>query len=99
MAENAAHITSATFTSVPSIFEVLAQESLMGSVRPALKHAVKVFIEGKPIKTYVSRFLLVICREMMGKVYQIFKGRSLYKCFYSRLHIRELFQNNVRQDT
>lgn len=42
MAENAAHITSATFTSVPSIFEVLAQESLMGSVRPALKHAVKV---------------------------------------------------------
>lgn len=71
MAENAAHITSATFTSVPSIFEVLAQESLMGSVRPALKHAVKVFIEGKPIKTYVSRFLLVICREMMGKVYQM----------------------------
>lgn len=47
MAENAAHITSATFTSVPSIFEVLAQESLMGSVRPALKHAVKVFIEGE----------------------------------------------------
>lgn len=44
MAENAAHITSATFTSVPSIFEVLAQESLMGSVRPALKHAVKVFM-------------------------------------------------------
>lgn len=56
MAENAAHITSASFTSVPSIFEVLAQESLMGSVRPALKHAVKVFIEDKPIKIHVSYF-------------------------------------------
>lgn len=42
MAENAAHLTSATSASVPSIFEVLAQDSLMGSVRPALKHAVKV---------------------------------------------------------
>lgn len=42
MAENAAHLTSATFASVPSIFEVLAQDSLMGSVRPALKHAIKV---------------------------------------------------------
>lgn len=44
MAENAVHLTSATFASVPSIFEVLAQDSLMGSVRPALKHAVKVHI-------------------------------------------------------
>lgn len=42
MAENAVHLTSATFASVPSIFEVLAQDSLMGSVRPALKHAIKV---------------------------------------------------------
>lgn len=50
MAENAAHITSATLTSVPSIFEVLAQESLMGSVRPALKHAVKVLAESRPDK-------------------------------------------------
>lgn len=42
MAERAAHITSASFTTKPSIFEVIAQESLMTTIRPALKHAVKV---------------------------------------------------------
>nr|XP_022344235.1 peroxisome assembly protein 12-like [Crassostrea virginica] len=50
MAENAVHLTSATFASAPSIFEVLAQDSLMGSVRPALKHAIKVLAESKPDK-------------------------------------------------
>lgn len=41
----------------------------MGSVRLVLKYVVKVFIEGKLIKIYVLCFLLVICREMVGKVY------------------------------
>ncbi|XP_062613719.1 peroxisome assembly protein 12-like [Saccostrea cucullata] len=50
MAENAAHVTSAISASLPSIFEVLAQDSLMGSVRPALKHAVKVLAENRPEK-------------------------------------------------
>ena len=42
MAEAGAHLTSAARTEQPSVFEVLAQESLMEAVRPALRHAVKV---------------------------------------------------------
>ncbi|KPP79357.1 peroxisome assembly protein 12-like [Scleropages formosus] len=50
MAERGAHLT-ATATQLedtPSIFEVLAQDSLMGAVRPALQHAVKVLAESNP---------------------------------------------------
>lgn len=42
MAEAGAHLTSSAVTEQPSVFEVLAQESLMEAVRPALRHAVKV---------------------------------------------------------
>lgn len=43
MAERGAHLTTAsTAEDRPSIFEVLAQDSLMGAVKPALQHAVKV---------------------------------------------------------
>lgn len=42
MAEAGAHLTSTSSEEQPSIFEVLAQESLMEAVRPALRHAVKV---------------------------------------------------------
>ncbi|XP_047428296.1 peroxisome assembly protein 12 [Mugil cephalus] len=48
MAEAGAHITSTAGNEQPSIFEVLAQESLMEAVRPALKHAVKVLAESNP---------------------------------------------------
>ena len=41
MAEGA-HLTSAVENEKPSIFEVLAQESLLSAIRPALKHAVRV---------------------------------------------------------
>ncbi|XP_061567046.1 peroxisome assembly protein 12 [Cololabis saira] len=47
MAEAGAHLTS-TANQQPSIFEVLAQESLMEAVRPALRHAVKVLGESNP---------------------------------------------------
>lgn len=50
MAEKAAHLTSATFSTKPSVFEVLAQDSLMTTIRPALKHAVKVLAESRPDK-------------------------------------------------
>lgn len=42
MAEAGAHLTSTSASEQPSVFEVLAQESLMEAVRPALRHAVKV---------------------------------------------------------
>jgi len=42
MAEAGAHLTSAAARERPSIFEVLAQESLMAAVRPALRHGAKV---------------------------------------------------------
>ncbi|XP_034751176.1 peroxisome assembly protein 12 [Etheostoma cragini] len=48
MAEAGAHLTSAAGNELPSIFEVLAQESLMEAVRPALRHAAKVLAESNP---------------------------------------------------
>ncbi|XP_005946028.1 peroxisome assembly protein 12 [Haplochromis burtoni] len=48
MAEAGAHLTSTAVSEQPSVFEVLAQESLMEAVRPALKHAVKVLAESNP---------------------------------------------------
>lgn len=48
MAEAGAHLTATAATEQPSIFEVLAQESLMEAVRPALRHAVKVLAESNP---------------------------------------------------
>ncbi|XP_014851969.1 PREDICTED: peroxisome assembly protein 12-like isoform X2 [Poecilia mexicana] len=48
MAEAGAHLTSTVVNEQPSIFEVLAQESLMEAVRPALRHAVKVLTESNP---------------------------------------------------
>lgn len=42
MAEHGAHITAASVDDQPSIFEVVAQDSLMTAVRPALQHVVKV---------------------------------------------------------
>ncbi|KAK7479967.1 hypothetical protein BaRGS_00028794 [Batillaria attramentaria] len=48
MAEHAAHLTSATDADRPSIFEVLAQDSLMTTIRPAGKHAARVLAETRP---------------------------------------------------
>ncbi|XP_036943924.1 peroxisome assembly protein 12 [Acanthopagrus latus] len=48
MAEAGAHLTSTALNEQPSIFEVVAQESLMEAVRPALRHAVKVLAESNP---------------------------------------------------
>lgn len=48
MAESGAHLTSTAVNEQPSIFEVLAQESLMEAVRPALRHAVKVSVTHSP---------------------------------------------------
>ena len=42
MAEHAAHLTSATDADRPSVFEVLAQDNLMMTIRPAGRHAVRV---------------------------------------------------------
>ncbi|XP_078138568.1 LOW QUALITY PROTEIN: peroxisome assembly protein 12 [Centroberyx gerrardi] len=47
MAEAGAHLTAAA-DERPSIFELLAQESLMEAVRPALRHAAKVLAESHP---------------------------------------------------
>ncbi|XP_029015216.1 peroxisome assembly protein 12 [Betta splendens] len=48
MAEAGAHLTSSAANELPSVFEVLAQESLMEAVKPALRHAVKVLAEFNP---------------------------------------------------
>ncbi|XP_075445991.1 peroxisome assembly protein 12 [Ascaphus truei] len=51
MAERGAHITTASPNEDrPSIFEVVAQESLMAAVRPALHHVIKVFAESNPVR-------------------------------------------------
>uniref|UniRef100_A0A8C6U8W1 Peroxisome assembly protein 12 n=1 Tax=Neogobius melanostomus TaxID=47308 RepID=A0A8C6U8W1_9GOBI len=48
MAEAGAHLSSNAAPEQPSIFEALAQESLMEAVKPALRHAVKVLAESNP---------------------------------------------------
>ncbi|XP_044312108.1 peroxisome assembly protein 12 isoform X2 [Varanus komodoensis] len=49
MAERGAHLTAAsTCEDRPSIFEVVAQDSLMSAVRPALQHVAKVLAESNP---------------------------------------------------
>ncbi|XP_061557500.1 peroxisome assembly protein 12 [Phycodurus eques] len=48
MAEAGAHLTSSGARERPSVFEVLAQESLMEAVKPALRHAVEVLAESNP---------------------------------------------------
>ncbi|XP_064620299.1 peroxisome assembly protein 12-like [Lineus longissimus] len=50
MAEHGAHLTSggSDTDNRPSIFEVLAQESLLSAVRPAVKHILRVVAEKNP---------------------------------------------------
>lgn len=50
MAERGAHLTTAAGDGRPSIFEVLAQDSLMSAVKPALQHAVKILAESNPAR-------------------------------------------------
>ncbi|XP_068946062.1 peroxisome assembly protein 12 [Petaurus breviceps papuanus] len=51
MAEHGAHITATPGADDrPSIFEVVAQDSLMAAVRPALQHVAKVLAESNPAR-------------------------------------------------
>ncbi|XP_072273063.1 peroxisome assembly protein 12 [Pyxicephalus adspersus] len=50
MAEHGAHITTSATDDKPTIFEVVAQESLMSAVRPALHHVIKVLAESNPAR-------------------------------------------------
>ncbi|XP_028310967.1 peroxisome assembly protein 12 [Gouania willdenowi] len=50
MAEAGVHLTSTSANERPSIFELLAQESLMETIRPALRHTVKVLAESNPAR-------------------------------------------------
>lgn len=48
MAELGAHLTAASAgDDRPSIFEAVAQDSLMGALKPALQHLVKVRARGR----------------------------------------------------
>ncbi|KAH9503947.1 ubiquitin-protein ligase peroxin 12 [Bulinus truncatus] len=59
MAEHGAHLTSSVEVDArPNVFEVLAQQSLMSTIRPAIKHAVRVFAEKYP--------------HLLGKLYQYY---------------------------
>lgn len=56
MAEHGAHITTASVADdQPSIFEVVAQDSLMTAVRPALQHVVKVRCFAKRIQGQLDK--------------------------------------------
>ncbi|CAL1531965.1 unnamed protein product [Lymnaea stagnalis] len=60
MAEHGAHLTSLGPGDAqrPSVFEVLAQQSLMSTIKPAFQHAVRVFAEKYP--------------QQLGKVFQYY---------------------------
>ncbi|XP_053299251.1 peroxisome assembly protein 12 [Pleuronectes platessa] len=50
MAQAGAHLTSTAGNEQPSIFEVVAQETLMDALKPALRHALKVLAECSPAR-------------------------------------------------
>jgi len=63
MAEAGAHLTSTAVNEQPSIFEVLAQESLMEAVRPALRHVVKVSTASSPDENHLQPLWLHDCGQ------------------------------------
>ncbi|XP_059156582.1 peroxisome assembly protein 12-like isoform X2 [Physella acuta] len=96
MAEHGAHLTSfgSEDAQRPSVFEVLAQQSLMSTVRPAFLHAVKVFAEkypaylGKLYQYYDEIFLLfdIIVQSHYLKRY----GGSFAENFYDLKRVPSL---------
>uniref|UniRef100_A0A0B6ZNE8 Pex N-terminal domain-containing protein n=1 Tax=Arion vulgaris TaxID=1028688 RepID=A0A0B6ZNE8_9EUPU len=88
MAEHGAHLTSGgvTDTNRPSVFEVLAQENLMSTIRPAIRHALRVFSErypeqlGRLIQNFDEIFLLL---DTLVQSYYLKKyGGSFAENFY-----------------
>ena len=71
-AERGAHLTSTTTTAgdrqdVPSIFEVLAQENLMTSLRPAIKHVARVCGSNLPSRLIARESLLLYFYNILIK--------------------------------
>lgn len=67
MAEAGAHLTATAANEQPSIFEVLAQESLMEAVRPALRHAIKVSVtrwSGVAVPSVGLVFTFSLCKAL-----------------------------------
>ncbi|KAJ8313064.1 hypothetical protein KUTeg_010437 [Tegillarca granosa] len=86
MAEHAAHLTSVGLDTKPSIFEVLAQDSLMSTIRPALKHAVKVLVESRPDKfTWLLQYydeIYTVFDFILQNYYLKFYNASFAENFY-----------------
>lgn len=94
MAEYGAHITI-TSRDRPSIFDVVAQDSLMSSLQPAVKHALKVLAESNPARyawslQYHSE-LFVAFNFIIQHHYLSNYGASFAENFYDlkRVQLRE----------
>ncbi|XP_028839489.1 peroxisome assembly protein 12 [Denticeps clupeoides] len=87
MAERGAHLTTASNDDRPSIFEVLAQDSLTNVVRPALQHAVKVLAESNPSRCGIlwKRFdeIYVILDVLLQHHFLAKTSASFSENFYS----------------
>ncbi|XP_029648501.1 peroxisome assembly protein 12 [Octopus sinensis] len=86
MAEHAAHLTNTTSNKRPSIFEILAQDSLNRVIQPAVKRAVRVFAEQFPDKygwliTYFNE--IYACLDLFIQNYYLYRyGGSFTEQFY-----------------
>ncbi|XP_005095999.1 peroxisome assembly protein 12 [Aplysia californica] len=79
MAEHGAHLTSSGVSdaSLPSIFEVLAQQSLSATLHPAIGHAVRVFAEKYPER-------LGVLVRYYDEIYLLFD--TLVQSYYLKKH-------------
>lgn len=85
MAEKGAHLTSSVLTR-PSIFELIAQESLAKTIHPAVKKLCDVLAESNPGKYgFLLRWfeeLYVVAEFLLQRQYLNTKGSSFSEAFY-----------------
>ncbi|OCT94991.1 hypothetical protein XELAEV_18012676mg [Xenopus laevis] len=100
MAERGAHITTTSpLDDRPSIFEVVAQESLMAAARPALHHIVKVLAESNPARYgtlwrwFDELYTLLEC--LLQQHYLSWASASFSENFYG---LKQKLVNSLREE-
>ncbi|MGH0156944.1 UNVERIFIED_CONTAM: hypothetical protein FKN15_032721 [Acipenser sinensis] len=105
MAERGAHLTTSSLEvdDRPSIFEVIAQESLMGTVRPALQHVVKVLADSSPARYgWLWRWfdeIYVALDLLLHHHYLSQTSASFSENFYGLKRFLEWWYSSENQDT
>ena len=98
MAEFAAHLNQGTLNAQPTIFEIVAQESMASVLRPAVIYALKVLASSNPDRwSWIWRFgdELHLCLEYILQSHYLrnFEG-SISEHFYGS-YIQIKYSENV----